>query len=100
MDNFQFTPEQLTALSNSLDFSTPKTLLESIDFIDNNIGREGNELPECLQRDAFGDYYQIQWDWGYGTLVELKDLTSDRIQELHMLILHSVVEGIEAALRA
>jgi hypothetical protein len=82
MDNFHFTPEQLTALTNSLDFSTPKTLLESIDFIESNIGREGNELPECLQRDAFGEYHEIQWDWGYGTLVELKDLTSDRIQEL------------------
>ena len=42
-----FTPEQLTALSNSLDFSTPKTPLESIDFIENNIGREGNALEAC-----------------------------------------------------
>jgi hypothetical protein len=82
MDNFQFTPEQLTALQSVLDFSTPKTLLESIDFIANNIGREGMELPECLQRDAFGDYYQVQWHFEDRTHVELKDLTSDRIQEL------------------
>lgn len=81
MSNFQFTPEQLTAVKSSLDFTTPSALLASVDFIDKNIGREGSELPECLQRDAF-DECSIQWDWGYNTHVELKDLTSDRIQEL------------------
>ena len=82
MSNFQFTPEQLTAVKSVLDFTTPSALLASLDFIDKNIGREGSELPECLQRDAF-DECSIQWDWGYNTHVELKDLYGPKLDEVH-----------------
>lgn len=81
MENFQFTPEQLTALNAVLDFTTPSALLASVEVLNQNIGRGDDDSPllECLQRDAFGDFYSVQWQFQRGTEVTPDFLTSKSI---------------------
>lgn len=84
MKNFNFTPEQLTALSSVLDFTTPSALLASVEVLNQNIGRTDDDspLPECLQREAFGDFYSVQWDFQSGTHVSTDFLTSTSIKRV------------------
>lgn len=83
MENFKFTPEQLEAITDILDFSTPSKLIASIQFISDNIGRGGDdvELPECLQRDALASC-DLQWEFGYRTEVYIQDLHGNKLDAI------------------